>query len=40
MTATCISCGAAYGTGHYSWCEFKITLVSWLPLLRVKEETE
>lgn len=22
-TATCISCGAAYGTGHYSWCEFE-----------------
>lgn len=22
-TATCISCGAAYGTGHYSWCDFE-----------------
>jgi hypothetical protein len=21
--ATCVSCGAAYGTGHYSWCQFK-----------------
>lgn len=20
--ATCISCGAAYGAGHFSWCEF------------------
>lgn len=19
---TCISCGAIYGSGHYSWCKF------------------
>ncbi len=25
-SATCLSCGAAYGTGHYSWCDFRLTL--------------
>lgn len=31
MRGTYISCGAAYGTGHYSWCDFKTWLSHHLP---------
>ena len=26
-TATCISCGAPYGSAHYAWCKFTIAVL-------------